>query len=140
MTQDKEWLQLYFIPTRDCNFLPKDTVCFTYIKTLSLKRLEESLIRLAVNREENATEGLFDISFVEERSDKGVYYSVKFEYRDRKGDEEFEQLIEIANFLSQEPRLEDFDGTRDMVRISDLTQEEYREMLQEARERRRTEG
>ena len=136
MSQDKEWIQMYFIPTRECDFLPQDTVCFSYIKTVSSQRLKELMIQTAATIGADPCEGIFDVEFIQEKGQYGSYYSIDFKWRERDKDDEFDQLIKIADFLNKMPRLEDFDGTKDMIRVSDLSEEEYRKLLEEARERR----
>lgn len=113
-TRDTEWMQIFYIPAPGCKFLPKDTVCVSYIKTRSLSQFTQKITQLMESGE--PAEGIFQISFVSHQNRKGdPYKSVKFDWRERKTAEEKKQLEMIAGFVQTQPPLGDSNGTREMI-------------------------
>lgn len=134
MTKGVEWLQLFFIPTVECSFIPKNTVCYSYIKTQSLSHFTELIINIGNQSSEDPAMGIFDLSFTKTAGQYGTYYVLDTQWRKRNNDAEFEQLLKIYEFLQHEPQLEDWRGTADMVAIDDLSAEEYRSIVEQTRE------
>lgn len=131
-TQNVEWLQLFYIAAPDCQVLPQDTVCVSYIKTRSLGQFQQMITRL-LGQGTNPAEGIFKISFTPHSNELGNYYSVKFEWRER-GAKEQAQLKLIADFLQDAPRLIDLNTTRDMVCIDHLSQEEIDALMMDRKQ------
>lgn len=134
MTKGVEWLQLFYIPTHDCKFIPKNTVCYSYIKTQSLSYFTELVTYVGNQTDEDPAMGLFDLSFSRVQGNYGTYYVLDSQWRKRQTDEEFEQLIKVHHFLQHEPQLEDWRGTAEMVRVEELSEEEYRRLIAQALE------
>lgn len=125
-TRNVEWLQLFYVAAPDCDVLPQNTVCVSYIKTRSLGQFQQVVIRL-LGEGTNPAEGIFKVSFVPHSNELGNYFSVRFDWRKRvtrKDVNEFNQLEMIAEFLNDSPRLVDVTATREMVCIENLSQEE----------------
>jgi len=121
-TQNTEWLQLFFIPAPSCKFLPRNTVCVSYIKTRSLSQFHQLITRLLAE-DTNPAEGIFKVSFLSHTNSEGQpYKSVKFEWRERQTPEEIAQLEQIAEFLAGKPVLQDLDATRNMVPFSEYSE------------------
>ncbi|MCA2940485.1 MAG: hypothetical protein IM319_15535 [Microcystis sp. M113S1] len=51
--------------------------------------------------------GIFQGSFLKHSGDKGDYYSVVWDWRERETEEEIEQLEHIADFMATNPKLVD---------------------------------
>ncbi|MCZ8225923.1 MULTISPECIES: hypothetical protein [unclassified Microcystis] len=51
--------------------------------------------------------GIFQGSFLKHSGEKGDYYSVAWDWREREVDEEIEQLEQIVDFLAANPKLVD---------------------------------
>jgi hypothetical protein len=114
-TRDVEWMQIFFIPAPSCKFLPKDTVCVSYIKTRSIAQFTQKITQLMESGE--PAEGIFILSFLSHTNSKGdPYKSVKFDWKPRKTAEEKKQLEQIAGFMQTLPKLADSNGTREMNR------------------------
>jgi hypothetical protein len=129
-TKGEMWIQLFFVaaPSVPTTVLPKNTVCVTYIKKQSIADLY-STVQDAMNHGEPAM-GIFTVGFDKHLGEKGTYYSITFDWRERETDEEKAQLEQIANFLSvNQSRLVDLDGTRDMVCIDDYSAEQINKLL-----------
>jgi hypothetical protein len=105
MTIGAEWLQIFYIGAPDCEILPKDTVCCSYIKTRSLSQFQQVVTKLLANGQ-NPAKGIFSVSFVDHVTGQNRYKSVKFEYRDRT-ESEMDQLQAIGEFMTGNPRLVD---------------------------------
>jgi hypothetical protein len=75
-TQNAEWLQIFYIPAPDCDLLPANTVCVSYIKTRSVGQFQQCVTRLMGNGV-NPAEGVFKVSFARHASGDRNYYSVK---------------------------------------------------------------
>jgi len=120
-TKDTEWLQLFFIPAPSCQFLPKNTVCVSYIKTRSLAQFHQLITKLlAEDTGTDPAEGIFQVSFLSHVNSEGQpYKSVRFEWRERKTPEEIAQLEMIAQFLATKPILQDLEGTKEMIPFSE---------------------
>jgi hypothetical protein len=120
-TKDAEWLQLFFIPAPSCQFLPRNTVCVSYIKTRSLSQFHQLITKLlAEDTNTDPAEGIFKVSFLSHTNAEGQpYKSVKFDWRERKTEEEIAQLEQIAQFLAGKPTLQDLEGTKNMIPFSE---------------------
>ncbi len=118
-TRNVAWMQLFYIPAPGCSVLPSNTVCVSYIKTRSLSALQQTVTRL-VGEGVNPAEGIFKVSFQRHINGDRNYASVKFDWRERKGKEEQEQLKQIVEFVETKPQLLDLDGTREMMCVDGL--------------------
>jgi hypothetical protein len=132
MTQGAEWLQLFYVGAPSCEILPKDTVCCSYIKTRSLSQFQQIVTKLLAAGE-NPAKGVFRVSFVDHVSGQNRYKSVKFEYRDRDGEDEVNQLQAIANFMAGRPALIDVRVQSTMQCVDGLSAEEVQYLLDGAK-------
>lgn len=118
-TRNVAWMQLFYVPAPGCKALPANTVCVSYIKTRSLSALQQTVTRL-VGEGVNPAEGIFGVSFQRHSNGDRNYASVKFDWRERKGKPEIDQLKQIADFVESRPQLLDLDGTREMMCVDGL--------------------
>jgi hypothetical protein len=126
-TRDVEWMQIFFIPAPSCKFLPKDTVCVSYIKTRSISQFTQKITQLMESGE--PAEGIFILSFLSHTNSKGdPYKSVKFDWKPRKTAEEKKQLEQIIGFMQTLPKLADSNGTREMNRPAVINAEVIEEI------------
>ena len=66
--------------------------------------------------------GIFSLSFNREVGEKGTYYTVTFDWRQRESSEEKQQLDLIAAFMSAcGDQLIDLEGTRDLTCVDGWT-------------------
>lgn len=132
-TRHAEWLQLFFVPAPGCRTLPENTVCVSYIKTRSLTAFHQLITKL-IGTGTNPAEGIFKLSFTRHASGDRNYCSVKFDWRERTGEAEIEQLEMLAAFLKNQPNLLDLNGTREMICIDNLPSLLVQEMIDAAKE------
>lgn len=118
-TRNVAWMQLFYVPAPGCKALPTNTVCVSYIKTRSLSALQQTVTRL-VGQGVNPAEGIFGVSFQRHSNGDRNYASVKFDWRERKGKAELDQLQQIADFVESGPQLLDLDGTRELMCVDGL--------------------
>lgn len=136
-TENVEWMQLYLVPIPDTPKLPPNTVCVTYIKTRSLTSLENKLTYLDGDEsiDYDPAIGIFTTKFARHNGDYGDYYSLQFDWRERKAGAETEQLEKIVNFVNNRPNLTDSLGTKDMICLHGLAPEEKYQLIAEYKER-----
>jgi hypothetical protein len=135
-TRGAEWLQLFYVPAPGCDILPSNTVCISYVKTRSLSQFQQVITRL-LSEGQNPATGVFKVSFVHHVNGERDYYSVKWEWRDRDGEAEAQQLEQIVGFMQGGPILADPRAASGMVCIDGLTQEEIATLMEAAREERK---
>lgn len=104
-TTNSFWLQVWFVAAPGCDCLPKNTVCLTYLKKRSIAQFSQKVTELMESGEPAL--GIFQGSFLKHSGEKGDYYSVAWDWREREVDEEIEQLEQIADFLAASPKLVD---------------------------------
>lgn len=118
------FLQIWFIPAPNDLLnppLPKDTLCCMYIKTQSIRAFYTKVTEL-MNKIDPGN-GVFEAGFEKHANADGeTYYSVVWEWEERKTDEEWAQLELIAGFLAGEPTF--FDGSNNLARIQGLDSEQ----------------
>ncbi|MDA0672652.1 MAG: hypothetical protein O3C67_02965 [Cyanobacteria bacterium] len=131
-TRNTAWMQMFYIPAPSCTVLPSNTVCVSYIKTRSLSALQQTVIRL-VGKGVNPAEGIFKVSFLRHSNGDRNYASVKFDWRERKGKPEQDQLQQIITFIESRPQLIDLDGTREMMCVDQMTSLLVQQMVDLAR-------
>jgi hypothetical protein len=119
-TRNAAWMQMFYIPAPSCTVLPSNTVCVSYIKTRSLSALQQTVTRL-VGEGINPAEGIFKISFLRHSNGDRNYASVRFDWRERKGKPEQDQLQQIVAFIESQPQLIDLNGTREMMCVDRMT-------------------
>jgi hypothetical protein len=124
-TKNTQWFQIWFIPAPNCENLPKNTVCYTYIKTRSITQLAQKVTELMESGE--PAEGIFVASFEKHSNEYGNYYSLKWDWRERNTELEKEQLSQIATFLATQPKL--FDLSTKLIPIDGLSPEEIERMV-----------
>lgn len=76
--------------------------------------------------------GIFGGSFTKHSNELGQYYSVRWDWRERNGEAELQQLEHIEAFLQSEPRLIDLVGARQMVAVDRLSQDELELLIESA--------
>ncbi|MDY6901036.1 MAG: hypothetical protein SWZ49_23585 [Cyanobacteriota bacterium] len=120
-TENVLWIQLFFVaaPSVDSSILPKNTVCCSYIKKQSIAHLFNKVQEVMEHGDPGL--GIFTLSFNKEVGEKGNYYTVSFDWKERESEEEIKQLDLIAAFLSAyQEQLIDLEGTRDMTCVDGL--------------------
>jgi hypothetical protein len=86
-------LQVWFVAVPTCEILPKNTICLTYLKKRSIAQFSQKVTELMESGEPAL--GIFQGSFLKHSGDKGDYYSVVWDWREREAEEEIEQLEHI---------------------------------------------
>ena len=104
-TVNSPWLQIWFVPAPECEGLPKNTVCVTYLKRRSIAQFSQIVTELMELGEPAL--GIFRGFFIKHTGELGDYYSVTWLWRERETEEELKQLDLIANFLATNPKLLD---------------------------------
>lgn len=137
-TENELWMQIFFVPGPSCTALPKNQVCVSYIKKQSIGNLMATVSEAMESGEPAA--GIFTGSFLKQSGDKGVYYTIGFNWRQREKPEEKEQLQMIEAFMAGNPPLMDLTGTRDMICIDRLAGEEIQQLVESARVQARLES
>ncbi len=115
-----DWLQLWFIAAPHETKIPQDVVCVTYIKTRSKSALGQTLIEVMQTQEPAL--GIFETSFEKHSNELGNYYSINWQWRERKP-EEMNQLNLIAEFLNTKPALIDTNLPDTMILIQGIDKE-----------------
>lgn len=121
-TENVLWIQLFYIaaPSVPLEILPKNTVCVSYIKKQSIAHLFNR-VQEAMNHGDPGF-GIFSLGFNREVGEKGTYYTVTFDWRQRESSEEKQQLDLIAAFMSAcGDQLIDLEGTRDLTCVDGWT-------------------
>ena len=133
-TKGALWLQIFFVPAPSVSpeILPPNTVCVTYIKKQSIARLY-NVVQQAMNHCDPGF-GIFTFTFNYEKGDKGVYYTINFEWRERNNDAENQQLEQIKNFLAEfGDKLIDIDATREMISVDGMSSAQLQEIMMATR-------
>jgi hypothetical protein len=133
-TENILWLQLFFVPAPnvDVKILPKNTVCVGYLKKQSISALFNKVQEAMIHGDPGL--GIFTLSFIKEIGSLGSYYSVGFDWRERKDDEEKQQLELIKGFMSEySSQLIDLEGIRSMTCINDWNASEIQSLIMETR-------
>ena len=116
-----DWKQLWFIAAPNETKIPVNVVCVTYIKTLSLSALGQTLIEVMQSTEPGL--GIFETSFQQHTNEfGGSYYSVNWQWRQR-NPEEMNQLNLIANFLNTKPAFIDSNLPDSMILLKGIEEE-----------------
>ncbi|MDV3002828.1 MAG: hypothetical protein N5P05_004483 (plasmid) [Chroococcopsis gigantea SAG 12.99] len=128
-TANSFWLQLWFVPAPGCADLPKNTVCLTYLKKRSIAQFSQKVTELMESGEPAL--GLFKGSFTKHSGDKGDYYSVAWDWRERETEEEIAQLEQIADFMATSPKLVDL--SVNLIGIDGLSPDEIELLMASAK-------
>lgn len=128
-TKNNLWMQLWFVPAPECSNLPANTVCMTYIKSRSISQFSQKVTELMESGE--PAEGIFIGSFEKHSGEYGTYYSVVWDWRERKNDAEKKQLEQIAGFLESGPYLVDM--STNLIPIDGMSAEEIELLVRSAR-------
>jgi hypothetical protein len=75
--------------------------------------------------------GIFQGSFLKHSGDKGDYYSVVWDWRERETEEEIEQLEHIADFMATNPKLVDL--SVNLIPIDGLSPDEIELLMSSAK-------
>ena len=121
-TENVLWIQLFFVaaPGVAPAILPRNTVCCTYIKKQSSTHLFNKVQEVMEYGDPGM--GIFTLSFNEQTGEKGTYYTVSFDWRERESEAEIQQLDLIAAFMSSyKEQLIDLEGTRDLTCVDGWT-------------------
>jgi hypothetical protein len=79
--------------------------------------------------------GIFTIGFNREVADKGPYYSVSFDWRERQSEEEKQQLELISDFvIACGNQLIDLEATRDLICVDGWTAQQLQALTSQRRE------
>ena len=131
-TQNVLWIQLFYIaaPSVPVEILPKNTVCVSYIKKQSIGHLYNT-VQEALDYGDPGF-GIFSLSFDKQLGEKGPYYTISFDWRERQSEEEKQQLELIKTFMiACGHQLADLEGTREMVCVDGRTTEELQALRAE---------
>jgi hypothetical protein len=128
-TTNAFWLQVWFVAAPDCEILPKNTICLTYLKKRSIAQFSQKVTELMESGEPAL--GIFQGTFLKHLGDKGDYYSVIWDWRERETEEEIEQLEQIADFMATNPKLVDL--SVNLIPIDGLSPEEIELIMSSAK-------
>lgn len=134
-TENVLWVQLFFVPCPNVDpaILPQNTVCCSYIKKQSIARLFNKVQEVMEHGDPGM--GIFTLSFNKESGENGVYYTIDFDWRERKLEEEIKQLDLIAGFMSAYgEQLIDIEGTRDMTCVDGYTAQQLQALTAQPQE------
>lgn len=129
-TQNVLWIQLFYIPAPSvsADTLPKNTVCVSYIKKQSISHLFNKVQEAMAKGDPGL--GIFSLGFNKEVGEKGTYYTVSFDWRERKSNQEKEQLELIKTFMQTcGSQLVELEGSRDMVCVDGWKSEEVQALI-----------
>lgn len=132
-TKNAEWLQVFYLGVPGCTALPPQTVCCSYIKTRSLSQFQQVITRLMASGQ-NPAHGIFKVGFKHHANGDRDYYSVTWDWRERSGDDELDQLDQIAAFMESSPVLADTRVAASMVCIDGMSQDEVEMLMATARQ------
>lgn len=128
------WVQLFFIPAPnvDAKILPKNTVCVGYLKKQSIAHLFNKVQEAMIHGDPGL--GIFTLSFIKEVGSLGTYYSIGFDWRERKDEEEKQQLELIEVFMNEYgSQLIDLETTRSMTCINGWSASDIHALIMEAK-------
>ena len=128
-TENVLWIQLFYIaaPSVTAEILPQNTVCVSYLKKQSIAHLFNK-VQEAMNHGDPGF-GIFTLGFNKEVGEKGTYYTVDFDWRERQSEEEKQQLELIKTFMiACGNQLADLEATRDMICVDGWTTEELQNL------------
>ena len=128
-TKNAHWMQIWFVPAPSCQNLPSNTVCITYLKGRSISQFSQKVTELMLSGEPGL--GIFLGSFEKHSHEKGLYYSVKWDWRERKNEAEKKQLEQIDSFLNSQPQLVDL--STNLIPIDGMSPEEVELMIRSAK-------
>jgi hypothetical protein len=128
-TTNAFWLQVWFVAVPTCEILPKNTICLTYLKKRSIAQFSQKVTELMESGEPAL--GIFQGSFLKHSGDKGDYYSVVWDWRERETEEEIEQLEHIADFMATNPKLVDL--SVNLIPIDGLSPDEIELLMSSAK-------
>ena len=125
-TSNAIWGQVWFVA--ESGNLPQGVVMVTYIKSRSLSDFNRLVTSIQARGIEPAT-GIFEPNFIKHSGQKpdenGVlkpinYYSLKWNWQERKDDSELEKYAAVVAEKSNLSRLIDIESTRQMVCLDNL--------------------
>jgi hypothetical protein len=134
-TENVPWIQLFYIaaPNVPLEILPKNTVCVSYIKKQSISHLFNK-VQEAMSHGDPGM-GIFTLGFNREIGEKGTYYTVNFDWRERQSEEEKQQLDLIATFVSAcGNQLIDLEGTRALTCVDGWTAQQLQAIAAQRQE------
>lgn len=134
-SEDTVWKEIYFVPNQTVQWLPKNIVCYTLVKTRSLTNLSNTVSRIISLPDVDPSNGIFKLSFIPHSSPKGDYYSLKFDWRERINEAEDIQLEKISDFLNHQPKLVNR-LSLELIDLDALSMDEQTHVIQEAKNRK----
>lgn len=130
-TTDEQWLQLFYVAAPICKFLPKNQVCVSYLKKQSINNLMLTVSDAMESGDPGR--GVFIGRFEKQAGEKGTYYTVAFDWRERNGEAETKQANMLYAFMQSQPALVDLNGTRDMICIQGKSAMEILQIVEGAK-------
>jgi hypothetical protein len=132
-TENVLWIQLFYIAAPNVEILPKNTVCVSYIKKQSIAHLFNK-VQEAMNQGDPGM-GIFTLGFNREVGEKGTYYTVSFDWRERQSEQEKQQLDLIVAFMdSYNDQLVDLEGTRSLTCVDGWTTQQLQALVSQRQE------
>lgn len=135
LTDREQFGQIWFVA--ESGDLPQGTVLVTYIKTRSLQNFNQCVATIQARGIEPAT-GIFVPEFVKFSGNKpdaeGVmratnYYGLKWSWEERKDWSIIDQAAAVLSDPSNQSRMVDLEGTRQMVCLDDLSPQQQASLL-----------
>jgi hypothetical protein len=120
-TDQTLWGQIWFVA--ESGDLPKGVVMVTHIKTQSLRDFNRLVTEVQSRGVEPAT-GIFTPTFKKFTNDKGNYYALIWTWEERKDFSILEQAAAVISSPTNQARMIDFESTKGMQCLDNLTQEE----------------
>ena len=126
-TSQALWGQLWFVA--ESGELPQGVVMVTYIKTRSLNDFNRLVISVQSRGIEPAT-GIFIPTFSKYSSEKGNYYGLTWEWKEREDYATLEQAAAVLNNPEVRSHLYDMEGTRGMICLDNSSREEIKSLTE----------
>ena len=126
------WVQIFYLsaPSVPPEILPKNTVCVSYLKKQSISHLFNK-VQETMNQEDPGW-GIFTLGFNKKVGELGNYYTVSFDWRERKSPQEKQQLELMKAFMEfHGNRLIDLEGTRDMICVEGKSTSEIQAVIEQ---------
>jgi hypothetical protein len=121
------WGQLWFVA--ESGELPKGTVMLTYIKTQSLRDFNRLIISVQSRGIEPAT-GIFIPTFTKYNGEKGAYYALTWEWKERTDFAIIHQAAAVLNNPQMRSNMYDLEGTRELLCLDNSSREEIKALME----------
>ncbi len=117
------WVQIWFVPAPECAVLPAQTLCCMYLKGRSIQSFFLFITELMGKGEPGR--GIFEASFTKHLSERGDYYSVVWQWRERSSKEEHAQLQLLGDLMDTNPAFVDL--ANDLILIDGMNAQQLQE-------------